>query len=509
MKVITQLRQLINASLDAYEAELTAHGLPDLDFEPVAHQLDNPDYLTPPKLFEARRAALSGLSMLTTLIKPAYQTACIEGPCGSALVAAYAVVVENGIATLLADPSVDPKQGLSAETLGKECDVDAAKLARMLRILTSEGVFTELSEVRVSQLAASRISLALVAPSDCHSWAMLSALIIGKSHLGIPEQLRDAQGRVGFNIAFNCSERFFPWVLGEKDRARYFNEGMGGCGAMRVYSLFRITAPGADLTSPSRSVAGLLNDYPYETLPQGTHLVDVAGGQGSMSFPIIAKHNQLELTIQDQEDVLPAAQTNWEKRWKKKVASDRFSLQAHNFLEPNPISGDNVVYMLRWIIHDWPAKECVEILKNLRSVMSPKSKILIMDSVIMPPVPSTVPVDDFLSALAKFDNDAPYSPLVLPAPLPINGRTELMVDANMMTFLDSQERTTEQLQAILDAADLELIKLYRTRGSLHISEVMIKGSSGASAETSGESRASDTKSASANEYCADGPGDTA
>ncbi|GAA5866847.1 hypothetical protein JCM1840_004286 [Sporobolomyces johnsonii] len=419
MNVLAQLRQLINASLDAFEAELTAHCLPDLDFEPVAHPLDNPDYLTPPRLFEARRAALSGLSMLTTLIKPAYQTACIEGPCGSALVAAYAVVVENGIATLLADPVVDPKQGLSAEELGKKCGVDATKLARMLRILTSEGVFTEF-------------------------WAMLSALFIGKAHLSIPEQLRDPQGRVGFNIAFNCNERFFPWV----------------------------------------SVAGLLNDYPYETLPEGTHLVDVAGGQGSMSFPIIAKHKQLTLTIQDQEHVLPAAQANWDKRWEKEVASDRFSLQVHNFLEPNPISGDDVVYMLRWIIHDWPAEECVEILKNIRSVMSPKSKILIMDSVITPPVPSTVPVEDFIAALSKVDNGAPYSPLVLPAPLPVNGRTELMVDANMMTLLDSQERTNEQFQAIVDGADLELVKLYRTRGSMHVSEVMIKGSSGAgSAET--------------------------
>jgi hypothetical protein len=37
---------------------------------------------------------------------------------------------------------------------------------------------------------------------------------------------------------------------------------MGGCGAM--------------------SVAGLLNDYPYEKLGEG-HLVDVAGGMGAMS----------------------------------------------------------------------------------------------------------------------------------------------------------------------------------------------------------------------------------
>ncbi|GAA5962969.1 hypothetical protein JCM21900_004327 [Sporobolomyces salmonicolor] len=110
MKVITQLRQLIDDSLGAFEAELNAHSLPDLDFNPLAHPLDNPDYLTPPKLFEARLA------------------------------------IEFDIATLLADASVDANVGVSATVLGKKCGVDSAKLARMLRILTSEGVFTELSE---------------------------------------------------------------------------------------------------------------------------------------------------------------------------------------------------------------------------------------------------------------------------------------------------------------------------------------------------------------------------
>ncbi|GAA5886328.1 hypothetical protein JCM5296_001870 [Sporobolomyces johnsonii] len=423
MKVITQLRQLITASLDAFEAELTAHCLPDLDFEPVAHPLDNPDYLTPPRLFEARRAALSGLSMLTTLIKPAYQTAAVEGPCGSALVAAYAVAIEFDIATLLADPSVDTKAGVSAALLGKKCGVDSAKLARMLRILTSEGVFTELSETSVPFVRA--------AVSAIHPFLRA----------------------VGFNIAFDCDAEFFPWV----------------------------------------TVAGLLNDYPYEKLPEGTHLVDVAGGQGSMSFPIIAKHKQLTLTIQDQEHVLPAAQANWDKHWTHEVASDRFSLQAHDFLKPNPIRGDNVVYMMRWVTHDWPDAVCVEILKNLRSGMSPKSKLLIMEIVITPPVPSTVSIEDYLDALSSVDNDAPYSPLVLPAPLPVNGvsvaRTEVMLDANMMSLFNSQERTTEQLQRILDAADLELIKVHHTRGMLHISEVVVKGASGTPSESNGDAAA--------------------
>ncbi|GAA5978515.1 hypothetical protein JCM21900_002757, partial [Sporobolomyces salmonicolor] len=261
------------------------------------------------------------------------------------------------------------------------------------------------------------------------------------------------------------------------------------------------------------TVAGLLNDYPYEKLPEGTQLVDVAGGQGSMSFPIIAKHKQLTLTIQDQAHVLAAAQTNWEKRWAQDVASDRFSLQAHDFLTPNPIRGDSVVYMMRWVTHDWPGAVCVEILKNLRSGMSHKSKLLIMEIVITPPVPSTVSIDDYRTALSSVDNDAPYSPLVLPAPLPVNGvsvaarfsksaaswrslltihlmqRTEVMLDANMMSVFDSQERTIEQLQRILDAADLELIKVHRTRGMLHISEVMIKGASGPRSESNGDAGA--------------------
>ena len=65
------LRKLRNGSLDTLEEELAAHDLPELTFEPSPHPLDDPAFLAPPKLFKARRVALSGMGMLQVLINPA------------------------------------------------------------------------------------------------------------------------------------------------------------------------------------------------------------------------------------------------------------------------------------------------------------------------------------------------------------------------------------------------------------------------------------------------------
>jgi hypothetical protein len=80
VKLVTQLRTIINASLDAFEAELEASQLPELTFEPTPHPLDDATLVPSPKLFESRRVAVSALQMLVGLIKPAWQTASYEGP---------------------------------------------------------------------------------------------------------------------------------------------------------------------------------------------------------------------------------------------------------------------------------------------------------------------------------------------------------------------------------------------------------------------------------------------
>lgn len=210
------------------------------------------------------------------------------------------------------------------------------------------------------------------------------------------------------------------------------------------------------------SVAGYVADYRFEKLGNAA-LVDVGGGQGSLSFPILDRYPSLKLVvrfsstsslpkiastpfrrsnspllwlqIQDLSPVLPAAEINLATNWPS-IDPSRVSYLAHDFFDPNPTTGDDVVYMARWILHDWPDKDCVrvssslwcrgegelmrsarKILKALRVGMSSKNKILIFgsslpfppppeltssakDIVITPGVPSTTSIPSYLSSLS-------------------------------------------------------------------------------------------------------------
>lgn len=74
MVLLRDLRKLLNDSLDTLEAEILAQGLPELSFDAVPHILDDPLWLPPPRLYEARRAASAAIDMLGALVRPSWET---------------------------------------------------------------------------------------------------------------------------------------------------------------------------------------------------------------------------------------------------------------------------------------------------------------------------------------------------------------------------------------------------------------------------------------------------
>ena len=63
----------------------------------------------------------------------------------------------------------------------------------------------------------------------------------------------------------------------------------------------------------------------------------------------------------------------------------------HDFFDPEPAnlsssrSGNgNLVFYLRMILHDWPDKYCVKILKNLVPALKDGSVVLVNESVVPP-----------------------------------------------------------------------------------------------------------------------------
>ena len=105
--------------------------------------------------------------------------------------------------------------------------------------------------------------------------------------------------------------------------------------------------------------------------------------------------------------------------------------------------------------HDWPDSQAVTILSRVAESMSPRSRVLIAEIVVN----TTVGCDEVESA---------------PSPLPANyGRATSfahMMDLNMMTMVNGQERTPAEFRSIIHAAGLQMTKIWDCRGPLSIVE---------------------------------------
>jgi len=146
-------------------------------------------------------------------------------------------------------------------------------------------------------------------------------------------------------------------------------------------------------------------------------IVDVGGGNGSVSAAILQFHPHLEAVIYDQPQVLPAADAYLARQGVR----DRCQLVEGNFFESIPEGGD--AYLLSNIVHDWEDDRALRILRNSRHAMQPSARLLLLE-MVMPPhgQPSRA----------------------------------ALYDVNMMVLLHGQERTEDEYRRLLAAADFEL-----------------------------------------------------
>jgi demethylsterigmatocystin 6-O-methyltransferase len=106
-------------------------------------------------------------------------------------------------------------------------------------------------------------------------------------------------------------------------------------------------------------------------------LVDIGGGFGQHSLAFREKYLNVtgRVVVQD----LPSTLLHIPS-----PPPPGIEFQAHDFFTQNPIR-EAKFYYLRHILHDWPAEDCVRILKNITPAMGPDSLVLI-DEVVMPEV---------------------------------------------------------------------------------------------------------------------------
>lgn len=132
---------------------------------------------------------------------------------------------------------------------------------------------------------------------------------------------------------------------------------------------------------PGYSLSYLANGFDWSSLPDKATVVDVGGSHGHASLAIQRAHPHLNFVVQDLPNVIAEAKS-------QNIAhNDAIRFETHDFFEEQKTQAD--VYLLRWILHDWPDAHAIKILQNLRSQLRPGDKILINDSVM--PKPGEVP----------------------------------------------------------------------------------------------------------------------
>lgn len=140
------------------------------------------------------------------------------------------------------------------------------------------------------------------------------------------------------------------------------------------------------------------NQYARGATDSTLIFVDVGGNRGHQCINLKQRYPDLpgRIVVQDQPHVIEEAKAN------PLPGFGGIEAQSHDIFSPQKLKGmshqstpltrfesnaDFVlgarVYYMRYILHDWPDRQCVEILQNLRAGMTEESTIFI-DEMVMP-----------------------------------------------------------------------------------------------------------------------------
>lgn len=246
---------------------------------------------------------------------------------GFAVSQAIRVVAELKISDLLStgDRAIDD---LAAAT-----GSNAGALYRVMRLLSGEGVFREVSAGR---FALAEIGRALCSDQPTGPRNFLR-MINSEAYLAFG-RLSDSvrTGEPVFEAVLGKPR--FDWLADHPVEAALFQEAMVSLGS------------GAD-------------DAVAEAYDFGSHaqVVDVGGGHGQLLSAILARHPNVNGILFDREAGIASATSG--------PGDDAARTQAiaGNFFDSVPVGAD--VYILKRVIHDWDDERAARILENCRRAM--------------------------------------------------------------------------------------------------------------------------------------------
>ncbi|KAF2101188.1 S-adenosyl-L-methionine-dependent methyltransferase [Rhizodiscina lignyota] len=223
--------------------------------------------------------------------------------------------------------------------------------------------------------------------------------------------------------------RCMPYNIGNEHNNAFFDALIAEPGAMDKFAeamkCVSSASGGQDGTIYAQA-------YDWDALDEGP-VVDLGGGKGHLSLAIAKAHPKLRFMVQD----LPSNEEPFNQAIPEDMKS-RIKYQVHDFFKPQPESVGAKVFFMKWVMHDWPDRDCSAILKNLVPEVERGAKILIIDKILPDPASKLTGYDDYA----------------------------LFADLLMWTVLNGCERNVEQFKALLKMTDerLRILSVNRPPG---------------------------------------------
>lgn len=307
---------------------------------------------------------------------------------------------ELGLADRLAQ---EPR---TADALASATGTHPRSLYRLLRALASVGIFSEGPDGRFALTPLAEI-LRSDAPGSQRATVRMMVGQFYEAWGGLLESLRT--GRSAFEILHG--QPFFAFLGQHPEQARIFDD------AMTAFN--------------ERKTRAALDAYDFSDVPV---LADVGGGNGANLASTLERYPAMRGILFDLPDVVARSGLS------RSDVADRCEVVGGSFLERVPAGAD--AYLLRHIVHNWSDDQALAILKNVRTAMHPKARLLVVERVIPP------------------GNE------------PLFGK---LMDLTMLVVHGGRERTEDEFRGLLEAADLQLTRIVPTASDVSVIEGRPRG----------------------------------
>lgn len=238
---------------------------------------------------------------------------------------------------------------LTADELGRKVGADPDAVARLMRLLISQGVFRRRSGNRFALNA-----LGDTLRSDAPVSMAGAALFFGsKEHREHWTSLVDSIRTGKASVPAIRGMEFFEYVAENPEFAGLFNDAMSSTSEMLEAALVAV----ADL-GRFRTIA------------------DVGGGHGRLLAAMLAAAPDARGVLADLPDVVAGAPAVFAECG----VTERVRIEGGSFFDGVPPGAD--AYVMKNVLHDWDDDKATDILRNIRAVSDSGTTLLLFEMVI-------------------------------------------------------------------------------------------------------------------------------